>query len=211
MRGAHRAKTGLQRLVEKALFRRLVFWRGPAARRHVALTFDDGPDEAYTPRVLRILADNAAKGTFFVLGRSLLRTPSLLRQIIEAGHEVGIHGYDHSRQGLPDQMRKTLQLLSSLGVRPGVIRPPAGHVSVGLLLWAARHRMPICLWSLDLQDSMRHEGKRSVRPSVAGLSAGDVVLFHDDNPVCLAELPGVLESARDRKLLTVTVSELLHP
>ena len=62
----------------------------------LALTFDDGPDEKYTPEILRILAEKKAKATFFVIGRNALRNPELLKRIYEEGHDLGNHTYSHS-------------------------------------------------------------------------------------------------------------------
>lgn len=211
MRAPRRVKAGLQRLVERILVRRLIFWRGSSTRPQIAVTFDDGPDGLHTPQVLEILAEHAARATFFVLGRCVLQNPDLLRRILAAGHEVGAHGYDHSRHDLSGQMQKTVELLWDLGAKTSLIRPPGGLITADLLIWAARRRMPVCLWSLDAEDSMRHEGKRSARPAFHGMSAGEIVLFHDDNPVCLTELPAVLSQARDRGLGQVTVSQLLRP
>src|SRR5215475_5592985 len=60
---------------------------------HVALTFDDGPDRVATPRFLRLLEERGVRATFFLLGSMVQRSPELAREIAEAGHEVGLHGY----------------------------------------------------------------------------------------------------------------------
>src|SRR5262245_48297966 len=71
-------------------------WRGPAGTRAVALTFDDGPDPSFTPRVLEILAAKQAPATFFVVGQRAARHPDLVKQIHERGHAVGNHSYTHA-------------------------------------------------------------------------------------------------------------------
>src|SRR5919108_301985 len=69
--------------------------RGPADRRAVALTFDDGPDPVFTPRVLDILAQFGVRGTFFVIGKRAEQHPEIIRAIADTGHEVGNHTYTH--------------------------------------------------------------------------------------------------------------------
>jgi len=66
------------------------------------------------------------------------------------------------------------------------------------------------IWSVDVHDSMRHEGKwLGPEPDYSRVTAGDIVLMHDDNPVCVDDLPRLIESLRAKNLIPVTVSELL--
>lgn len=208
MRGPRPQVSLVKGLIEWSFARRLMFWTGPAAKPSVAITLDDGPNEPYTTRVLDLLAVHKAKATFFVLGQAVLQHPGLVTQIVAGGHEVGVHGFDHSRRGLPAQMSRTVDLLNGLGVHTAFVRPPRGRLTAGLLLWAARRRMPVCLWSLDVEDSLRHEGKTRRTPRLDALAAGDIVLAHDDNPICLEELPVILSLARDRRLTPTTVSRM---
>jgi peptidoglycan-N-acetylglucosamine deacetylase len=69
--------------------------RGPVSDHAVALTFDDGPDPVFTPRVLDILAQFGVRATFFVIGKRAEQHPEIIRAIAEAGHEVGNHTYTH--------------------------------------------------------------------------------------------------------------------
>ena len=69
----------------------------PAGKRVVALTFDDGPDEAYVDEVLGVLARYGARGTFFVIGSVARDDPASLRRLVAAGQEVGNHSYTHRR------------------------------------------------------------------------------------------------------------------
>jgi hypothetical protein len=69
--------------------------------------------------------------------------------------------------------------------------------------------MPVCLWSFDVDDSRRHEGKVAERRPFDEIRAGDIILLHDDNPICVAELPRLLEILRRRDLRPARVSTLL--
>ena len=67
----------------------------PTSAPLVALTFDDGPDPAYTPRVLEILAQHQVRATFFMIGRSAARHPELVAAVLTAGHTIANHTQDH--------------------------------------------------------------------------------------------------------------------
>src|ERR1035437_10123020 len=69
-------------------------WRGPATRRAIALTFDDGPSES-TPLLLALLAQHRAKVTFFVCGHHARRLPHVIRRAVREGHEIGNHTDTH--------------------------------------------------------------------------------------------------------------------
>ena len=188
--------------------RTLICWRVKTHLAQLAITFDDGPHPTFTPKVLDILASHGVKATFFVLGREAERYPHLLERTVADGHEVGLHGYDHTHLDLPGQMNRTLSIVRGLGADSRTLRPPGGRLSGEIIAWSLQHQMSILMWSFDLRDSLRHEGKASSRQPFESLTAGDIVLAHDDNPVCVAELPELINVARRRGLTTVRVSEL---
>lgn len=188
---------------------RLLSWRVARAGKRIALTFDDGPHPVFTPRVLDILAEHGTRATFFVLGAEVEKYPALLQRALAAGHEVGVHGYDHSLVELPRQMERTISIVRDLGGQPFTLRPPGGRVSAAILWWSVLKRMPLVLWSFDLEDSRRHEGKALRRRPFTELTAGDIVLMHDDNPVCVAELPDLLRTLKEKALEPTRVSDLL--
>src|SRR2546428_10522031 len=75
-------------------------WRGRRLSGKLALTFDDGPDAAHTPRVLDVLAEHAIKASFFLLGERAAREPALARRIADVGHDLGTHTWSHRRPWL---------------------------------------------------------------------------------------------------------------
>jgi len=177
----------------------------------VAITFDDGPRGDATLRIVEILATFHARATFFVEGHRVRKHPTIVSAILTAGHEIGNHGYEHGTgTGLPEQIRRGAQALEEQGVRTRLFRPPLGKLTVGGLLYAVAHGYRTVLWSFDGHDSMRHEGKwTGAPPDYSTVVPGDIVLLHDDNPLCLEELPQLLAIIRAKKLRAVTVSELL--
>src|SRR5690242_3354222 len=78
--------------VRRRFFPRLA---GQGQPGHVALTFDDGPDPAWTPAFLEVLATRQVRATFFMLGSMVARDPGLAAEVAAAGHEVAVHGWAH--------------------------------------------------------------------------------------------------------------------
>lgn len=192
-----------------APFSRVLLWRGPRRSRRIALTFDDGPSSEYTDEVLAILASADVRATFFLLGSRVARWPELTRRIAAAGHELAVHGWDHTCTDLPGQVARTAAALTALGLDAALFRPPGGKLDVRTLTWMTLHRWRTVMWSFDMADSLRHEGKRHRRVDYDQLTGGDIVLAHDDNPVCTAELPVLLDAAGRAGLAVGTVSALL--
>ena len=106
-------------------------FRGPTAEKLVALSFDDGPNEPYTSRLLDTLDDRGVKATFFQVGRCAQRFPSTTRRIVQTGHVLGNHSYSHSFRRYLSQPRQQREISRSqdvlhsiTGVTPALYRPP---------------------------------------------------------------------------------------
>ena len=184
-------------------------WKGPTKGQQVALTFDDGIDPVFTPKVLQILQRFRVRATFFILGNSVERNSKLLATMIDQGHEIGIHGWNHSVDNLPFQVNECAKKLKDFGLTSSLYRPPGGRIKIPGFLWLAFHGFRTVLWSVDFRDSMRAEGKWPNRsPNHHSIGSGDIVLFHDDNEICVRELPSVLNYLNDRQIKAVRVSEL---
>ncbi len=105
----------------------------PAHPGELALTFDDGPNPAWTPRVLEILAGHEVQATFFMVGSRAQKEPTLVRQMIAAGHLIGNHSWDHpnlalaSADCIKEELSRTSQMLEQIiGAPVRYFRPPFG-------------------------------------------------------------------------------------
>ena len=206
---------GLARKVAQALFAHrpfcnLICWHGPRSRPVAAVTLDDGPNAGATETVLDILRAERVRATFFVLAERVREHPDIVRRIVDEGHEVGIHGVDHWSRDFVGQVRASADELAGYGIVTRLVRPPLGRVDLKALAGLAVRRCTTVLWSFDAHDSMRGEGKWT--EPFAGyeqVRGGDIVLMHDDNDICTAELPVLIASLRRRGIEPVTVSALL--
>ncbi len=128
----------------------------------VALTFDDGPIEGKTEQLLEVLAKHKAHATFFMVGQNILPNASLVKRIVEQGHSVGNHTWNHTRLSeLNDKdyiqgLRKTSEAIASVaGVSEIMMRPPGGIMDPHQGWIAAKNKhLPICMWSLQSNDTV---------------------------------------------------------
>ncbi len=188
----------------------------------VALTFDDGPSPASTPRFVDVLAGRGVRATFFLLGSVLARAPGLGRDLVAAGHEVAVHGWAHrnlllrSPSGTYDDLARARALVAdTTGLVPRFFRPPYGVFSTSSLLAARRLNLTPVLWTCWGKDWSRSATPRSVLASVTtGLSGGATVLLHDADSAgafgwrsTLAALPRLLDHCAQHGLRVGPLSE----
>jgi peptidoglycan/xylan/chitin deacetylase (PgdA/CDA1 family) len=155
----------------------------------VALTFDDGPHAQGTPAVLAHLARHGATATFFLVGEQVAKRPALAREIVDAGHEVAVHGYRHTlllrrrvRELSDDLDRAVAAIGEATGVAPTLYRPPYGVFSSGALRHVRARGWRPLLWSTWGRDWERRATPQAIaRRATKGLRAGDVVLLHDSD------------------------------
>jgi peptidoglycan/xylan/chitin deacetylase (PgdA/CDA1 family) len=201
--------------------------RGPAGRRRVALTFDDGPHPVTTRRILAVLATTRHRATFFVLGEKARRHPELVREIHAAGHTLGVHGDRHDRLHafrMPwrvhdELLRAARAVEDATGVRPRFFRPPLGHTSITTTPGARRAGMIVVGWSTRGLDGLRGRTPEAVVARVAGsVTDGAIVMLHDASehddfePASVRALPELLRLLDDREWTSVGLDTLLdHP
>ena len=160
---------------------------GIAAAPHVALTYDDGPDPASTPLFLDLLDRHRRRATFFLLGEHVARHPGLVGEMAGRGHELAVHGWDHTcvlavpPARLVAELADTVELLERLGGRrPRWYRPPYGVLSTPALVAARAAGLRPVLWSAWGRDwEARATPPRIVRTVGRTLAPGGTVLLHD--------------------------------
>jgi peptidoglycan/xylan/chitin deacetylase (PgdA/CDA1 family) len=152
----------------------------------VALTFDDGPDERFTPQVLDLLAERGAQATFFVVGRSVEAHPELVRRIVADGHSLGSHTWSHPELlGLPfarllRECRRGRRAVEQAAGRPvPAYRPPKGHWDARGAAAASALRLRPWVWTQDPRDWEAGASAEGILAALETLGAGDVILLHD--------------------------------
>ncbi len=160
--------------------------QAPAPGPVVYLTFDDGPHPVYTPRMLDVLAAHQVKATFFVVGDMVRRWPEPARRIVEEGHSLQAHAWNHDdlttlsrREFITDTNRTQTELLYATKVRATCIRPPYGAVNSRVEEWATRLDLTVELWDVDGADWTDISSEAMARRVLRRVNPGSVVLLHD--------------------------------
>jgi peptidoglycan/xylan/chitin deacetylase (PgdA/CDA1 family) len=202
-----------------------VAWRrGPAGSRRIALTFDDGPDPAATPRLLQLLAAREVRATFFLIGERAARHPDVVRAIAAAGHEVGNHTWRHRNAWLLPPVLAAREITEGarilgeiLGRPPRLYRPPWGIVNVAALATARRLGLVTVLWSVQHEGLRPRSPAAQLRHVMDRLHDGAIVDLHDAPGLpgaperLLAMMPALLDVLHTRGYTPVPAGELLIP
>lgn len=197
--------------------------RGSPTDNRVYLTFDDGPDPVFTPRILDVLAQRGARACFFVLGSACARFPHLVRDAAAAGHDIGVHGYTHDHPwlqctaGARAQIRDSVALVADLiGARPRLFRPPYGRLRPAMLAEARQQGLETILWSRSAMDWGRWGRPEKISARLLRTAPGDILLMHDATreqnrcSATLEVLPGFLDWLAIHLLTCGSLSALLH-
>lgn len=203
-------------------------------RRQIALTFDDGPNPAVTPRLLALLEQQNVHATFFLVGRFAQACPALVREIAARGHTLGNHTETHANLVLSSPRRVEDEIVrcqtSIVGALDGVaseppkwLRPPFGYRLPHV--WTAARRAGlrgVVMWSLTAYDWKPQPAERliarlaRVAERQASHRGGEIVLLHDgdfrrlgaDQGHVLAALEHWLPRWKDAGFEFVTIDEV---
>jgi peptidoglycan/xylan/chitin deacetylase (PgdA/CDA1 family) len=197
-------------------------WRGPGHTRRLALTFDDGPDPEWTPRVLERLAAGGVRATFFVVGERAERAPDLVRRMAAEGHEVGNHSWSHRSLWLcgpratADEIARAHDCITALaGTPPRHFRPPWGMVNAAMFSAVRRVGERCVFWSIQPEGQRPAPADRQVGYVLRRAHPGAIVDLHDAEGTpgapgrLLDALPALLTGLRERGYDFATVGELL--
>jgi len=203
----------------------LVYWHGDISQPRIALTFDDGPNEPYTSEILDILKKYNVKATFFLLGKNVERYPDSARRIVEEGHAIGNHTYDHpylliqSRSHIKYEIEKAEQaIFKATNTKTHLFRSPYGADNSWLYHFAKEAGYVTIEWTVT-----GHNGGKEAAPDkiikniLNGVTGGAIILLHDGNRLIkgadrshvVKALPSVIESLQQRGYQFVTVPQLL--
>jgi peptidoglycan-N-acetylglucosamine deacetylase len=202
-----------------------------AAKNKIALSFDDGPDPQWTPKILDVLKEKNVIGTFFVIGNEANRDPGILKREYAEGHVIGNHTFTHprfdeiSRTQIKWELNLTQRLFeSTLGIKSMLFRPPYGidhqpeyAEEVAQLPLPQEMGYLIVGQRIDPNDWRQRNGKQIPAQEIVDnvlrqASKGNIVLFHDgggDRSETVTALPQVIDTLRAKGYQIVSVPELI--
>jgi peptidoglycan-N-acetylglucosamine deacetylase len=213
---------------------RQLIWSVPTSQPLAALTFDDGPDPEFTPRILAVLARYGVRATFNVMGYNAIQHRDLIQALVDNGHELGNHTWSHEDLAFQSPAATARQLDRALvaieqtaGVRPRFFRPPRGELTGAAVQTAARLGHDILLWSVTRGPAGVATPAAVSDHLATAVGPGDIIGLHDGigrstfdrdtararvlrarRQVELAALPAAIERLLARNLRLVTASAL---
>jgi peptidoglycan/xylan/chitin deacetylase (PgdA/CDA1 family) len=207
-----------------------VTWRArDRSRPWVSLTFDDGPTEGCTDRILDVLQELDVRATFFVIGKNVAQCPELLRRMDAQGHLVANHTFDHGHFDLfrgwsywRKQVQRTNELIEQIiGKKPAIFRPPMGFTTQPIHHAVKCAGQAVVTWSRRARDGLRTEIADILMRTAETARHGDILMLHDgidpnirnakrqDRDNTIASVRPLVERLRRRELETVRLDQLL--
>lgn len=172
----------------------------------VYLTFDDGPTPKITEQILDILDNYGAKATFFCLGNNAELYPELVEKIVERGHAIGNHSYNHTRGWLTSAENYMASAYGAGQFLPHtrLFRPPYGRITMAEVARMRSQGWRVVMWN-SISEDYNHKVSpaRCARKVTRHLRAGNIIVFHDSvkaSKNMLYALPRVLEEIKKRGL-----------
>ena len=162
----------------------------------IYLTFDDGPDPEITVALIKLLKKHNVKATFFIIGELAEKHPELLHLMLDEGHKIANHTFTHpsfekaSLKKKINEVIKTNKLIEDItGQHCQMFRAPQGVWDIKLILKLFRLKITAIHWSRDSMDYLKEPAEKIInRFQEQPVQAGDILLFHDDNIICIDAL-----------------------
>ena len=167
-----------------------VIWQGSSQDisqgiKKAALTFDDGPDDNWTFQILDQLSHYNVQATFFCLGEMIQQNPLVLQKIVEAGHIVGNHTWNHPLvteipliEARRQIERTTDEINRVIGLRPYLFRPPHGELDEAVFQEILSLNYKIVQWKIDSEDYLGLTGPQVAMNVLSRVQPGTIILQH---------------------------------
>jgi polysaccharide deacetylase family sporulation protein PdaB len=199
-----------------------VIWKIPTDEKVIALTFDDGPNPKYTPKILDLLKQYQSKATFFVIGEHVEKYPQLVRREVLEGHELGNHTFTHKYLKKPTMKQVQNEIVAAqnsiysvTGVMPYLFRPPGGFLNDIVINISKKEGYKIVMWTWDedSRDWSKPGIKKIVSKVLNNAHNGDIILFHDHTSgrsQTIGALKIIIPELKKRGFRFVTISDLIN-
>lgn len=202
-------------------------YRVKTSKRIVALTFDDGPSPAWTPKILEELKKADVKATFFMVGHHVQKYPDIARRVAREGHGIGNHGYAHSvilyytPVEIEGEIKYTEHVIrETTGKTTTMFRPPKAWLRNSTKEKIRSMGYEVVLWSLNSKDWVGFPHRYIVRYLAARVRSGDIFLFHDSGNIFAREggdrsqtvqaVTLLIKTLKEKGFSFVTLEDLLH-
>lgn len=179
----------------------------------VALTFDDGPYDRVTNRIVKALAKHDSRATFFVVGNRVERYADTMKNAYKKGNQIATHTFDHGdlskmkKKQIRRELKRAFRVMKKInGENPTMLRPPYGNVNDKM---RQTIQIPMIYWSVDTED-WASRNKDKILSRCKSIKDGDIVLMHDLYPSTAAAVEKLIPKLRKKGFQLVTVEELFY-
>lgn len=186
----------------------------PAETKYIALTFDDGPRQGTTDRLLDGLQERGASATFFLVGEQAQANPALVQRMKAEGHQIGNHTWSHVRlegatpAAITEEVGKNEAFLKNLlGEGEYWLRPPYGLITPGT---ECQITVPMVKWSVDPRDWESRDTAKVVQAVLKDAKPNSIILLHDIYPTSVDAALQIVDILQAEGYWFVTVEELLR-
>ena len=199
------------------------FAGGVRGSKQIALTYDDGPNDPHTLKLLDVLAKHSVRATFFMIGRYVQQRPDIARAVAQAGHVIGNHTFTHPRLIFTSAARTHTQLrdchqalTDAVGEHSNLFRPPFGGRRPATLRVARELGLQTVMWNVAGRDWNAASAAVIEKKIARQIRGGDVILLHDgghramgaDRAQTVIATENLIRRYRDQGYEFVTVEEM---
>lgn len=152
----------------------------------VLLSFDDGPNEEYTNKLLNLLKRYNIKATFFVIASEAQKHPEVIERIVKEGHSLGLHSLEHKSASLKGYLytkydfEKSMKIIKTFGYDIIYYRPPWGEINLFTLYYLKKYNLKLVLWSVMVGDWSKYTSVYDITNRILKrVRGGDIICLHD--------------------------------
>lgn len=186
--------------------------------KEIAITFDDGPNKEFTPKVLALLEKHHAKATFFLIGNQLEENKELVQEMIAKGHTIGNHTFSHTNnfgflktEEVLSDLEKNIALVSQLfQLKMKLFRPAFGVTNPRIAKAVMKLNLATFGWSIRSLDTTKDSKEKIIARITKNIQKGDIVLLHDTSQKSVEVLEQFLIFLEKKKLQSVTIDQLFN-
>jgi peptidoglycan/xylan/chitin deacetylase (PgdA/CDA1 family) len=191
----------------------------------LALTYDDGPNDPWTMKLLEVLEKHQVQATFFMLGQRVRERPEIARAVYEAGHAIGNHTFSHpnlifaSERKLRCELEETSKAIEeATGETPFLFRPPFGGRRPGTFKVVEELKMFPVMWRVTCFDWAAKSAEQILKHARRQIAGGEIVLLHDGGHLRMGEdrsytvraTDELIREYKDKGFVFTTVTEMMQ-
>jgi peptidoglycan/xylan/chitin deacetylase (PgdA/CDA1 family) len=200
------------------------FAAGVRGSKHIALTYDDGPNDPHTLRLLEVMAKHGVRATFFMIGRYVRQRPDIARAVAQAGHVIGNHTFTHPLLIFESKGQTRTQLSDcrsalhdAIGEHSKLFRPPFGGRRPATIRIARELGLQTAMWNVTGYDWSAPPAAVIEKKIARQMRGGDVILLHDgghramgaDRAQTVIATENLIRRHQDEGCQFVTIEEML--